>query len=87
MLASQSAQWPTGQSNSGYVPYNTDGTFTLGGIKSVERDRAVRLTELEQLVRMYESLKRASSPTELIQPIEDTIKRYTAELYFLDTNQ
>lgn len=87
MLASQGVQWPTGQSNSGYAPYNTDSRFTLGEIRSVERDRAVRLTELEQLVRMYESLKRASSPTELTQLIEDTIKRYTAELYFLDTNQ
>lgn len=50
-------------------------------------ERKNKLSELESLVRMYSSLKTANSPQDLLQPMEDTIKRLTAEIFYLDTNQ
>lgn len=44
------------------------------------KHRRDKIDELKELIKMYLDLK---GVPELTQPIEDTIKRYTAELYFL----
>lgn len=49
--------------------------------------RKTKIAEMESLVRMYASLKAASATPDVVQPIEDTIKRLTAEIFYLETTK
>jgi hypothetical protein len=93
LMGLPSSSGPSSGTTSAYttLPYS-QGTL-IGGYTSVtdtykvDYERKDRLAEMEQLTRMYENVKHAGAPEEIYKPIEDTIKRYTAELFYLDTNQ
>lgn len=66
-----------------YDPFNQHSYISAVDPHVAKQDRKDQLNEMESLSRIFKNLKESNVEEDILKPIEDTIKRLTAELFYL----
>ena len=66
------------------TPYSPLPEDKEARIKAEEKaQRNEKLTDFDRLIKFYKELKSVSTPEAVLEPLEATMKRLTAEIYYL----